>query len=101
VTLLLIAWGVMFALSGDYLLKTSAGVDVRLFAGVWLYGSSAIPVWLAYRRSGWMDIGLLWSVMALVLCAFVGAAILHEPMTVRKWIAFGMALASMLLWDLS
>ncbi len=96
ILLLLIAGGVACGISGDYCFKTNS----RLLLGFSLYAASGIPVWIAYRHGTWMEVAVYWGVLAILISGIMGVALFHEPLTLRQWIAFGLAVAAIVLWNM-
>jgi multidrug transporter EmrE-like cation transporter len=94
---LLIAAAVLLGLAGDVLFKTS---PARLpVLGFVLYASSGIPVWLSYRRGSWMAVSALWQAMAVLISILLGVALFGETLTLRKILAFALALTAAWLAD--
>jgi len=94
-----VALGVLMGLSGDFCFKTSSFPSMKLLYGFLLYAGSGVPVWIVYRRSSWMSVALLWSVLALVVSVGIGVLMFREHIAVKDWIAFGLALAAIVLWN--
>ena len=84
---------------GDYLFKQARGLDRRVLLAAALYALSGLPVWAVYRFATWMEVAVLWSVMAIVASVGVGVFILHERQSGLQWMALLLAMAAMVLYN--
>ena len=80
---------------GDVLLKK--GGVLRLLAGAVLFLVTAFPTWKAYQSASFSSVTILWQSCYLTEGLIVGICVFGDPVTVRKCVAFVLALAAILL----
>src|SRR5579872_4864280 len=88
---LVVLFAVSIALAGDVFFKKASGVP---WLGFLLYAASGLPIWYSYRIASWMQIGVLWQALAIVMTIGVGVLVFGEVLSWRKIAAFGLALIS-------
>lgn len=101
VGLLAIVVAVLMATIGDYWFKLSAetnNIGWRFWLGVLIYGASGYPIWVAYKRASWFEVGFLWTIIGVAIYIFTGSALIHDKMPVGRWIAFLLAGCAAALW---
>lgn len=104
-----IAFGYTFALGtalivliGDFVIKLAADAGHTVtsgyvFAGVAIYGLSAIFWFFAMRHVTLAQAGVAYSMITLIALAIIGAVWFKEPLYAREYAGLGCALLAMML----
>ena len=76
---------------GDVLFKQSRGFP---WIPMLIYGLSGIPIWFAYKTGAWMQVGILYQALAIILAIGFGSLLFQEAITMRKIMGFFLALVA-------
>ncbi|MFK7763669.1 MAG: EamA family transporter [Roseobacter sp.] len=103
------AFGYVFALLtaliviiGDFFIKVAADAghtitSAYVFAGVALYGVSALCWFYAMQHVSLAQAGVAYSMITLIALALIGAIWFNEPLYFREYAGIGCALLAMIL----
>lgn len=94
---ILIATGVVLTIVGDVFLKRSNGTErpMELFVGMLFYTLGAIPVVLAFKRTEFGLVFVIWESITVVLAIIIGRALFGEHVTSYRIVAIALALAAL------
>jgi multidrug transporter EmrE-like cation transporter len=93
----MVVCGVALTVSSDILLKESGGRGVKLLVGTLIYGSTALIVAAAFRRSGFSQLFVLWESLTVVGGLIVGFFLFKEPVTTARALAVVFAVCAIIL----
>ncbi len=94
---ILISTGVLLTITGDVFLKRSNGIErpLELSFGILLYMLGAIPVVLAFKRTDFGLVFVIWESITVVLAIAVGRILFGEHVTPHRVLAIALALVAL------